>query len=381
MMFSLMERDIIRNSTESLTDQVYHLLKNKILSGELESGEKIPPGIDLSKKLHLAYKTVEKAYARLLTEGLVMRMRGKGTFVKARANRAKPKGNRGKVIYLQLNKYKIGYPFTERIYRYLKNRLESENYELELTSVEDYEAKGQCWWQALPDSADLKGVIIDKEGIITVETLKFMASCSLPKIITLSSPGMQFQDIPTILPDYGKGAYLAVNLLLGLGHQRIALVLRSERQRLYQSDGRKLRGCQMAFNLHDLELDDALIFEGAFNNPDRINKIFTEIAALTPKVTAALCADDIIAFHGINALAAKGIKVPDAFSVIGFNNFDIALLQHPYITTIEVNIERIATLIADNLITLINNGGTVFHEKILEVQLLERESCSICPKN
>ena len=57
------------------------LIRQKILTGQLESGERLPPEKDLAAQFGVSQITVRTALANLEAESLISRMRGKGTFV------------------------------------------------------------------------------------------------------------------------------------------------------------------------------------------------------------------------------------------------------------------------------------------------------------
>ena len=57
------------------------LIRQKILTGQLQSGERLPPERDLAAQFGVSQITVRTALANLEAESLITRMRGKGTFV------------------------------------------------------------------------------------------------------------------------------------------------------------------------------------------------------------------------------------------------------------------------------------------------------------
>lgn len=57
------------------------LLRQKILTGQLQAGEKLPPEKNLAAQFGVSQITIRTALAHLESEDLIIRMRGKGTFV------------------------------------------------------------------------------------------------------------------------------------------------------------------------------------------------------------------------------------------------------------------------------------------------------------
>ncbi len=61
--------------------QIKESLKASIASGELKPGDMLPSELSLSEKLEISRLVVHRAYRELVTEGLLIRKRAKGTFV------------------------------------------------------------------------------------------------------------------------------------------------------------------------------------------------------------------------------------------------------------------------------------------------------------
>lgn len=61
--------------------RVESLLRNKILSGQLEPGQKLPTEEELINKFGVSRTTIRNAVSHLESEGLIVKLRSKGTFV------------------------------------------------------------------------------------------------------------------------------------------------------------------------------------------------------------------------------------------------------------------------------------------------------------
>ena len=64
-----------------LYSQVENNLRQQIISGELGVGEKIPTELELCERYSVSRITVRRAVQNLVDEGLIYRLRGKGSFV------------------------------------------------------------------------------------------------------------------------------------------------------------------------------------------------------------------------------------------------------------------------------------------------------------
>lgn len=64
-----------------LIRQVYQQIREQILNGDLQSGEKLPSTRELSSELNVSRNVILEAYDQLLAEGFLVAKRGAGTFV------------------------------------------------------------------------------------------------------------------------------------------------------------------------------------------------------------------------------------------------------------------------------------------------------------
>lgn len=68
-------------ATDSIKDQIYEILKDEILSGELKSGEKLVEQA-IADRFHVSRSPVREAIKQLTGDGLLENITNKGTFVK-----------------------------------------------------------------------------------------------------------------------------------------------------------------------------------------------------------------------------------------------------------------------------------------------------------
>ncbi len=64
-----------------LYSRIESIIKNKILTGQLEPGSKLPTEAELITRFGVSRITIRQALSRLETEGFIIRQRSKGTFV------------------------------------------------------------------------------------------------------------------------------------------------------------------------------------------------------------------------------------------------------------------------------------------------------------
>jgi len=73
--------EIEKSSPEPLYIQVQNWIKAKIATGDWKAKEKLPSEADLAVALEVSRGTIKQAIKQLMTEGILMQIHGKGTFV------------------------------------------------------------------------------------------------------------------------------------------------------------------------------------------------------------------------------------------------------------------------------------------------------------
>jgi GntR family transcriptional regulator len=76
-----MDIRIDKNSHVPIYDQIKEQVKGLIHSGRIKTGDQLPTIRELSVELSVNFNTVALAYRDLVSEGVIITERGKGTFV------------------------------------------------------------------------------------------------------------------------------------------------------------------------------------------------------------------------------------------------------------------------------------------------------------
>ena len=77
----MLNDSINRRSKIPLYQQLYEILRAKIVKGEWNPGDVIPPESELIEQYYVSRNTVRQVLDLLVQEGLIYRQRGRGTFV------------------------------------------------------------------------------------------------------------------------------------------------------------------------------------------------------------------------------------------------------------------------------------------------------------
>ncbi|RSK25628.1 GntR family transcriptional regulator [Bacillus sp. HMF5848] len=74
---------ISNSSQEPIYEQIVRQIKNLIMQGELKEDDALPSIRSLAKELQISVITTKRAYQELETDGYIVTVHGKGSFVAA----------------------------------------------------------------------------------------------------------------------------------------------------------------------------------------------------------------------------------------------------------------------------------------------------------
>ncbi len=176
--------------------------------------------------------------------------------------------------------------------------------------------------------------------------------------------------------DNVRGARLAVDHLLDLGHRRIALVAGPESN----SDAlERRRGYRQALAARGLEPDPALELPGDFREASGF-RAGARLADMAPRPDAVFAANDAMAIGCLAALRDRGVRVPEELSLVGFDDVPMARYVKPGLTTVRVPIAEVGGRAMERLlqVTAAGDGGPPRHHVVVPT-LSIRDSTAAAP--
>lgn len=197
---------------------------------------------------------------------------------------------------------------------------------------------------------------LKKEGIPFVSTAK-----------VLDRP-----DIPFVEVDNYRGAEMAVEHLISLGHRRIAFVGKPS----LTSNHDRLLGYQQTLELHGIQVDERYIQRVEASSVESGYEVMNQLLRMEAPPSALFSSCDIMAFGAMIAIQEKGLKVPDDISVIGFDDILLSRNMSPALTTIRQPAAHKGALAARQLIGYLSSGTKPLSQ-LLDVELIVRASTGL----
>jgi DNA-binding LacI/PurR family transcriptional regulator len=234
--------------------------------------------------------------------------------------------------------------------------------------------------QGAEDAADAAQALLQAErpqalaliGVDMPELLDAVALIGCPAVII---NGMDKQmRVASVSPDYHSGGWLAARHLIDAGHRDIVHVTHPHRISLQQ----RLAGFRDALE------EAGVLFDPAQHVIDISSKqlLSTEaqhvmeryLARGKPSCTGFVCASDMIALGVLQALTAAGYRVPQDFSLIGFDDLAVSTLSSPALTTMAVAREQLGKIAVRLLLEQLGNTGQPIRRISTGVRLVKRDS-------
>lgn len=249
-------------------------------------------------------------------------------------------------------------PFFSTLVRGIEGVLYRENFITMLCNA-DLDTKKETDYLEELSRRGVDGYIIASSAISNQAINDSLRKKNLPYIVLDQKKAEGFSD--AVLTDDYAGGKLAGEHLSQLGHHKVAIVLPEDSTENIRT---RLTGFQKMYPdvvLIHAELSKA----GGRKAAEKI---------VQTDVTAIFAINDELAFGLYLGLADLGKKIPQDYSVIGYDNIDMCEYVTPQLTTIAQPIYELGQTTAELLLDRIAQPEKNWEEQTLPVQLIQRFS-------
>lgn len=260
-------------------------------------------------------------------------------------------------------------PYSVEIVRGVEEVLERTELRLALSFARDSLQLEQRWLAKVIDGATDGAILVLAHG--QSKRLDTLVRHKIPFVV-VDHRGELGADVPSVGATNWLGGRMATEHLLSLGHRRIAIIggdasLRCSRDRI--------AGYRAALEDAGIPVDPALIRPGGFIQQTGYEQTCALLDLPEPP-TAIFAGSDTQAMGVYSALRARGLSVPDAMSVIGFDDVPIASIVTPALTTIRQPLVEMGRIATTMLLRLIAEEPLDTMRVELTTSLIVRESCA-----
>ncbi len=196
--------------------------------------------------------------------------------------------------------------------------------------------------------------------------------CERYRPLPMCSIAVPLPGIPSVLVDNATGMHeLMAHLIEGHGYRRLAFVRGPEAN---DESERRYRVYRDVLAEHGLALDPALVVVGGFQraaSAEAVGRLWDDHGA---PIDAVVAASDSMALGAIDALRARGLRVPEDVAVAGFDDVDEARFTTPPLTTVRQPLHEQGRRSVETLLAMLA-GRAVPDQVTLHTELVPRQSC------
>ena len=365
-------------NNESVLPKYHRIIKfiiDYIQEKGIEEGESLPTESEIMNLFITSREPVRQAYKILEDEGVIYKVRGKGSFLKKL-----PEKKKSKVLC-------VISPYGDRdiykgIIRGINDYAKSKEYDILLLNS-NFSQKNEI---------DLLRFIRDKDisGLIMEPMMSAVIDMSSTIVRMLNELQMPVVIINCIVPDLNsstvtiddeKYGYMATQYLIAHNHTRIAFISNSECTAAKLRTKGYLRALEDhgIFNCEDYLMIYATKQIIGKRHPATIKT--KQLLEMDPPPTAIFYFDDHDAVIGMKEILAEGLSIPEDVSVIGFDDAGHAMRSPVPLTTVVHPKDRMGSIAAQILIEEIEGNHSVAKKIIyLDTEIVERKSVKMLIK-
>ncbi|HMF79116.1 MAG TPA: substrate-binding domain-containing protein [Bryobacteraceae bacterium] len=220
----------------------------------------------------------------------------------------------------------------------------------------------------------VKGVILAHDPNQEVpHSLKLLREAGIPAVLLFSTT--READCDSVVLDDRAGVEQALRYLFSLGHRRIAFCRPLLGPRPHPRE-MHYRDLMSHFELPTSQC----IIDVVGRSDNEIQASLRVLLSQPDAPTACLAGNDNVALMLTKNLAAANVSVPEAFSVVGFDNLRFVEHLPVPLTTIDQPKQEMGRRAAEMLLERIDGlSGAAFRQEIFTPHLVIRESCSVAP--
>ncbi|MGW1928793.1 LacI family DNA-binding transcriptional regulator [Streptomyces sp. NPDC001919] len=284
--------------------------------------------------------------------------------VEALGYRRRPARRRGSVVDLVLNE--LDSLWSVEIVRGVDEVLHAAGASMVLSAVHGRSADTREWIDQLAARRSSGAILVVSD--LTPQQRRRLAALDVPFVL-VDPVGHVDALVPTVGATNWAGAVSATDHLIDLGHTRIAH-LAGPRQLLCSRA--RADGYRATMERAELPVPAGFVPHGDFNDTSgrrATARLLDDLAAAGEEPpTAVFAASDLQALGAFEELRARGLRIPEDVSIVGFDDLPVARWTHPALTTVRQPLFDMAAMAANTLLRIIDGE----HVENLRVELATR---------
>lgn len=265
----------------------------------------------------------------------------------------------------------VSNPYYPKLIQQVADLARESGYSLQLhLSGADQGSENTCLASLREQRVDGILLVTAERGLVARGQVNALVASDVP--IVLMGWVEDAEHIDMVMGDDAKGGYALAQHLIGLGHRSIAILGKPSHRGGYD----RLFGFKTALEKAGVALSEEM--QLVANSDAEVKSGVIQLIGLAAPPTAIFAYQDSLAALVIGHLTDMCIPIPQAMTVVGFDNLDLATYICPHLTTVGGHIEPLAAQFVNLLIARIRktHPNTSPQRVVITPQLVVRGSCA-----
>lgn len=352
------------NSPTSISNQLHVILAKEIEAGVYPSGERFPSERALAERFGVSRPSVREAIAQLLAEGFLFRTVGRGTFIseqRSEPERSITRTSRQISFWISESIFHFVQPGYNQILTGVTDACRQRGYRVQFHSIDETKQSVDLNFSNGVGVTSVDGNLV--VGGVSRHVLERLRRLDTP--LLLADLLVAEEELASIQIDYASGTRQAIEYLQELGHTDISFIGFPGSQK-YEAFWQSLEILGLPYSPRYVQfLSVSDLAPGMLAGYQSMQQMI----ARKHLPSAILASNDYVALGALEALKIAEIHVPDAISVIGYDDLTGSTQQ---LTTIKVDLLEFGRTAAQMLLDQIEKKSSLQNQVLVPVELVVR---------
>jgi len=309
-----------RDAGATLHYQIRQWLEDQIRTGQMQEEQPLPTEEKLSQYFEVSRGTVRRAITDMVRQGVLYRVRGKGTFIRDAGVRLNHIG----VYWRGVVAEHLGHHwYYGELMRGFHEGLSQAKCSYTIGQLSEAELRRAI------GSGEFGGVIVVSPYVSEVELTDLVARSPIPSIVIAAE--LSRKDVNYVATDNAAGIEQAVYYLLGLKHRSIAFV--GAAPNTFDTQQRRL-GFERIVAREGLDRTQVNMLDGTRSTRDAVTALFDEWRSGGHWPTAVITGGLAVTVPFLEEARRLDVRIPDDISLISFDDMMGATFMAPALTAI-----------------------------------------------
>ena len=234
------------------------------------------------------------------------------------------------------------------------------------------------WFQPLTEgTAEKHDAFLehDFKGGMIEDLDKIRQHIDIPYVFCTVAVDYNATDCNLVAIDDEKESYKIVDYLIKKGHRKIAIICGQKGD--FAVGRLRLKGYKLALEANGIEYNPGLVAYQRDGLPDYSlangYAAMKDLLGSGEEFTAVYVISDLMAFGAYKAIYDAGKKIPDDYSIVGFDGIEMTKYMYPALTTVRQPVEEMITC-AVGLLEKAINGEDTGRQIFFAGELMEQDS-------